>query len=466
MDVPDRMVARQAPADHAVAGAGPASRPRQRSDELLYASGAVGFNVLFQTLSLWLVYFLAPPPDAGRPTVVPPALLGLLLGIGRVLDAVDDPAIGHWSDRTRTRWGRRLSFIVGGTPLLLIAFLLIWTPPAGAGLPWTALYAFIVLQAYSVGYTLVHQPYEAVLAEIARDPPDRVRISSWKVTFGIFGAGVGLVASGAVIGWVGFAGMAVIFGLLAATSIAISALGVRHLPMVPAHERPLSLWDGLRLTATNGQFLVFVCSEIMFYLGLNMLTQAIPYFVTVVIGRPEADVSLVTGLFFLVALASLPGVSWLARRRSKAFVYRLAMAVLVVLLPGLFFLGMVPGVDPLLQSVAYIGLLGMPMAALLVLPNPIIADIVDYDETRTGLRREGVYYGVEETLGKAGVALSAAIMGVVLQTFGYSAEQPLGIRLIGPIAGLGVLLGLLAFTLGYRLPDRVTAAVRAAPASA
>ena len=428
--------------------------PLRRTDELLYASGAFGFNVLFQTLSLWLVYFLVPPPESGRPPVVPPAILGLVLGLGRVLDAVDDPAIGHWSDVTRSRWGRRLPFVVGGTPLLVLSFLLIWTPPA-AGLPWTAIYLFIVLQAYSIGYTIVHQPYEAVLAEIARSPAERVRLSSWKVTFGVFGAAVGLVGSGAAIGLAGFPGMAAIFGLLAAASVLVSGLGIRHLPAAPPHERPLPLWDGLRLTATNRQFLVFVCSEVTFYLGLNMLTQVIPYFVTVVLRRPEAQVSQFTGLFFLVALASLPGVNWLAARRTKAFVYRLAMAALVVMLPGLYFIGALPGVDPFLQGLVYVGLLGAPMSALLVLPNPMIADIVDDDEARTGLRREGVYYGVEETLGKVGFALSAAIFGAVLQTFGYSAEQPLGIRLMGPVAGAGVLVGLVVFTLGYRLPDRV-----------
>jgi len=84
-----------------------------------------------------------------------------------------------------------------------------------------------------------------------------------------------------------------------------------------------------------------------------------------------------------------------------------------------------------------------------------VADIVDYDETRTGLRREGVYYGVEETIGKLGFALSTVLFSTLLGTFGFSAEEPLGIRLIGPAAGLAVLLGLVLFAWGYRLPDEV-----------
>lgn len=424
--------------------------------QLAYSSGAFGFNILHQTMALWLVYFYAPPPESGREAIVPLAVFGAVLGIGKVIEAFDDPFIGHWSDRTKTRWGRRLPFIVGGLPLLIGAFILLWTPlPAGFLAPAVA--AFVVIELYYLGATIVHQPYEAVLAEMARSSEERVRVSSWKVAFGTVGAGVGLVGSGLLIGALGFPGMAIALGLLAGTSIAISAFGVRRLPQTPAHDRPLSVLDSLRFTATNRQYVVFVISEVLFFLGFDMLTALVPYFVTVILGLPESNTAWFTAVFIVVAVASLPGVSWLAAKRGKAFTYRLAMAILAVMLPGLFFIGSIPGIDPMIQSLVYIGALGAPMSVLFALPNPIVADIVDYDETRTGLRREGAYYGVEEFVGSLGLALSTAIFAGVLATFGFSAEQPLGIRLVGPIAGLAVAVGLLVFARAYRLPDQVSA---------
>lgn len=423
-------------------------------NQLLYASGAMGFNIFHQTVTVWVIYFYASPPESGRPTLVPVATLGLLLGIGRVIEAFDDPAIGHWSDVTRSRWGRRLPFMVGSTPFLLLAFVLLWTPPP-IEMPWIAVYVFLATQAYFFFASLAHQPYEAVLAEIAREPSERVRVSSWKVVFGLIGTGVGLTGGGLLIGAFGFPGMALVLGLVGGGAVLVSALGVRYLPQAPLHERPLSLREGLRLTATNRQFLVFVCSEILFYLGLHTLTQVLPYLVTVLLGQPEAFVSLFTATFALVAVMALPAVNWVAARRTKAFAYRLAMGALAVMLPGLFLIGLIQGVDPTIQALAHVGLLGVPMAALLVLPNPIIGDIVDDDETRTGLRREGVYYGVEETLNKFGFALSAVLLGLVLEVFGASSERSLGIRLVGPIAGAGVLIGLIVFQFGYRLPDRI-----------
>ena len=427
--------------------------------QLLYASGAFGFNLLFQTMSLWLVYFYAPPPDSGRSTIVPLATLGALMTVGRVLDAVDDPAIGHWSDSTRSRWGRRLPFVAAGAPIAALVFVAIWNPPAW-DLPWIAVYAFVVLQLYSVCSTIVHQPYEAVLAELSRASADRMRVSGLKVLFGVVGAAVGLVGSGAVVGAYGFGGMGVIFALVAGVSILVAALGIRRLPALPAAEARLPLREGLRLTATNRQFLIFTCSEVAFSLALSLLTGLVPYYVTVLLGRTEGDVPLFTGAFFLVVLAALPAVGWLAARRSKAFAYRLAMAVLAMMLPGLAVVDSLPWGDPFVSALAYVALLGAPMSVVFVLPNPMIADIVDQEERRTGLRRAGAYFGVEETIAKAGSALAAALFAFLLGTFGFSGAQSLGLRLVGPVAGVVVFLGLLVFTVGYRVPEANGAGVR------
>ena len=425
--------------------------------QLVYSSGAFGLNVFHQTLTLWLVYFYAPPPETGRPILVPMLLLGIVLTFGRVVDAVDDALIGHWSDVTHSRWGRRLPFIVGGLPLVVIAFVLLWMPPGAGGLG-TVVYAFICLQGFYILSSVVSQPYEAVLPEIARTSDDRVRVSSWKVTFGFLGAAVGLVGSGLLIGTIGFPLMGLVLGLLAGASILLSTLGIRGLPR-PRAEDSVGLWTALRLTASNRPFIVFVCSEVLFFLGVNMLTALMPYYVTVVLGQTEGAVSLFTAAYAVVALASLPAVSWIAAHRGKVFAYRGAMLTTGVLLPGLFFAGSLPGIPPLVQGLVYVALLGGAMSAVFVLPHPMVADIIDLEANETGLRREGMYYGIEDNLSKLAFGVSTAIFGVVLQTYGFSTEMPLGIRLIGPIAGVGVLVGLLLFNWACRFPEpRLTTA--------
>jgi GPH family glycoside/pentoside/hexuronide:cation symporter len=108
------------------------------------------------------------------------------------------------------------------------------------------------------------------------------------------------------------------------------------------------------------------------------------------------------------------------------------------------------------------------MAAVFTFPNAIMADIIDYDAIRTGMRREALYYGAQNLLEKLAGALYPLILSGLLYLGGTS-EDPLGIRLIGPVAGLSIFLGYLAFR-GYRLPDDVTeesvAALIASPSPA
>jgi Na+/melibiose symporter-like transporter len=112
-------------------------------------------------------------------------------------------------------------------------------------------------------------------------------------------------------------------------------------------------------------------------------------------------------------------------------------------------------VDKLGQALLFVAAMGVPMAAVFTFPNAITADIVDYDELRTGHRREAIYYGTQATLEKIASSLFPLILALLL-LLGGTADDPLGIRLVGPVAGFSALVGFLTFR-GYRLPDTVTA---------
>jgi glycoside/pentoside/hexuronide:cation symporter, GPH family len=165
------------------------------TDKLLYASGSLGTSALFYGMTLWLMYFYAPPPGTGEVGRVPVWAVGLALGVGRVIETVDDPIIGWWSDRTQSRWGRRVPFLLFGTPLLAVTFALLWFPPVAGESLINAVYFFIALEAFFLINTIVTAPHEAIQAEIAVTDRDRVSVSAWKVGFGSAGAAVAMTLS-------------------------------------------------------------------------------------------------------------------------------------------------------------------------------------------------------------------------------------------------------------------------------
>jgi GPH family glycoside/pentoside/hexuronide:cation symporter len=108
----------------------------------------------------------------------------------------------------------------------------------------------------------------------------------------------------------------------------------------------------------------------------------------------------------------------------------------------------------LLQAVLMVAIIGLPMTAVYTFPNAIQADIIDYDALRTGQQREAIYYATQATLEKIASAAFPPILALLL-ALGSTAENPLGIRLVGVVAGLASFLGWLTFRT-YWLPDQVT----------
>ncbi len=452
-----------------------------RFNRLLYASASFGGNVLSRSRDLWLIYFYAPPSEADIPKRVPLLALGALLLASRIIEALDDPLIGWWSDRTRSRWGRRIPFVLFSTPFYALFAFLLWTPPEPKEGALNAAYLFITLEAFHLFSTLSGGPFESLLPEIAPRSEDRVSIVTWQVFFGTVGAFVALVISGIIVDTLGFQAMGLIMAVLAFVSRYLGLVGAWKHARRDVEPVRVDFWGAVRSCLANDQFRVFLPTFIMFNMAISMLTATLPYWATAVlmkghrpdIARLEAGhelviqvgpleleagvgtaVGLLTGAAILVVLLSLPLVYRLALWRGKAWVYSAAMLLGGIYLPWLAFMGFIPGINVFLQAVIMVAIVGLPMTAVYTFPNAIQADIIDYDALQTGERREAIYYATQATLEKIAAATFPAILAALL-TLGSTAENPTGIRMVAVAAGVISLLGWVTFR-GYWLPDQVT----------
>src|SRR3989337_205456 len=129
------------------------------ADRVLYGLGSLGNATFFWSLSLWLIYFYAPPEGRGN-ALIPIAVVALARGIGGALQAVADPLIGWGSDPGQSRGGRRIAFLLYGIPVLVISFWLMFAPPVGANEAILAVYFFVVLEIFYFANTIVGAPYE------------------------------------------------------------------------------------------------------------------------------------------------------------------------------------------------------------------------------------------------------------------------------------------------------------------
>ncbi len=420
----------------------------------LYALGTGGGYIFYTVVTSWIMYFYLPPEGSGRAPLVTLGAFTIVMFLGRIVDALADIPVAYYSDRTYGRWGRRIPFIaLGGLPLFVV-FLLLWRAPGPAPSLGNALWLALTINLFYMVYTAVFNPQYALLPEIARTDRERVVISTYNATFTMVAAGLVMMGAGLLIDRLGFGGMALALGLLALLLTYGPVAAIRERPRTRDEVPKENLLESMGLVFRNKPFLHYEFNMFTYYIGFTSLLAGVPYFVRVVLGEPESRVGLYLGIHLAAAMLVFPLVGPLARRLGKRRLYLWGIGLLALVMPFFYLVGRLPlPVSPSLQFSLLLGLAGLPLGVLYVLPGALISDCVDYDAARTGSHREAIYVGVQNILQNAATAFSAVVLAQQFHFFGYSPSSPLGVYLLGPTAGFFFLLSFLIF-LGYPLDEK------------
>ncbi|RLC91964.1 MAG: hypothetical protein DRI79_01635 [Chloroflexi bacterium] len=417
---------------------------------LLYSAASAGLNIMSITVSTWILYFYAPPPDSGRIQYLPAAVVGVLLTIGSFWDAAVDPFIGHWSDTLKSRWGRRRPFLMFATPVAALMLVLIWTPPTAGISTLNAVYFTLVTIAYFTAFSLVGIPYDGTLPEIAPDSHDRVVLSYWKNLFGIIGVLIGSLVAAPLFESIGPVAMGVVVGVVGLGTIWLSLLGLRGV------ERPLGesigALEGLQITLRNRQFIIVFASTLFVHLAYQMLLANLPYFVTLVIGKSEADVGIFQGVLILLMAIIGPLWAWLDKRTSQRQLLTIAMLGMALFSALTFAVGMIPGIPLMVQGLATLVPTACFLGGYFVIIYAMMGNVVDYDEILTRRRREAIYYGAFSFANGLGISVGTFILPLLLEWLGYTHENPLGVRAAFLAMAASILIGVWIFR-EYRLGD-------------
>ncbi|MBK7975794.1 MAG: MFS transporter [Deltaproteobacteria bacterium] len=446
----------------------PRKRSMSRTAEVLFASGTIGNGLLPGFLVAWQLYYfvptdkpaLIPAYTIGAWVLGPATIVGLVNLIGQIVHSFADWGIGYASDRTRTRWGRRIPWIAISAPICTIAFMAIWWPPsAGAGwinLAWLAAIRSIMW----VAYTGAVGPYCSLLPEVTEPGAERNRIAAFMAFFEVTGTIMaGFVASkiidaypdgGTIAGFHltdGYKFAAACLSLISLTSMWISIAVVREKPYDRSKEVPFGPVQSLAETLKNPSFRPYAVAFIAFRIALNAILVVMPYQVSVLLRITDAE-SATGNLQAVIVLGSIlffPLIDWLVNRGGKRRVMLWGFFGFAVAMAGGGLIGRLPFGSPVAQAYLVYGLCAFPVATLFMLPRPIMADIIDLDAARTGYRREGIYNGAEGLLTKVAEGIGPFLAGALLDHFGSTAANPTGVILTAPVAGAICLIGWLLF---------------------
>ncbi|MGN6239457.1 MAG: MFS transporter [Cellulosimicrobium cellulans] len=423
-----------------------------RARTIAYGASAFPSNLLMQTFSAFVVYFYVDHLGVRAGWVA-----GAMVAHG-ILNALLNPLVGAASDRRRTRWGRRVPWIVLGIVPLVVAFALVWMPPA-VGPTGLVVWFLVVVALFDVAYVVVALNISALFPEIFRTTAERARGNTPRQIFGLVGMILGTAGAPLLYGTLGWTWMALLLAVVSLAFFVWSLAGMVERPVddavVREREAAVGLGDQLRYTFANRAFVTYVLGSLLLQSTTAIVLAAIPFYVRYTLGGAEADATLLLAPIFVAAIPSIVGWSWVVRKIGP----RSAMLWVVAVYGLATCLYLVPST---VLGAALAGLaVGVGVAGLMQVLEVALAQVIDDDERRTGLRREGMYFGANGFVVRGSVIVQAVLVAGVLSASGYvegagDVVQPdsvaTGVRLL--LGGVPVVLAALAFVCFWFYPLR------------
>lgn len=385
--------------------------PEKVSRSSIWIYGSLGFPLalLGYPLGIWLPR--AYDTYIGIPTV----LVGAVISIAAIFDAITDPAMGYASDSFRTRWGRRKAWVLVGAPFLALALFFLLNPEKGS----TVLYLGAWFVFLRIGTTMLGVPYTAWGMELSGEYKTRTRIQAAREFFVL----LGLIGAAAVP-----AGVEFIYGdaatpvmvLNAYTWFAvpllllITALVVWRVPEAPprAREGQVGFLASLALMYRNKIFLRVLTIEVLVGGGEAFRNALSLYFMQDYIGAPRAGTLYL--VYFGMGLAAIPIWNWLANRYGKHRSLAAAIVLVSVVSIAIFTLDY----GQIWPFYVLFAIKGFCFGSFAYLPRAMLADVIDMDTLKSGEARTGGYYSIYGFMTKLAHSVGGTSL-IALALIGY-----------------------------------------------
>jgi glycoside/pentoside/hexuronide:cation symporter, GPH family len=380
-------------------------------------------------------------------------VLGLNAGIAGILwsvyglwNAVNDPLMGQLSDRTRTRFGRRVPYVALGAIPLGLSFFFLWTPPSQSPFILAA-YFLMILFIFDTLYSLTFIAYNALFPEVARTHRDRIDLSTTREILATIALIAALILAPILAEEVGYFTMGAIMGGLIAAGYLIAVIGVKERPIDETREQSFGLGHALQIVLANRAFRWFLGANISKEYIWLLLASMLPFWRKYALGiQAEVDVfgvrlsagdadAILLGVPILLAIPTL--LVW--RPIVARLGYRKTWTIgTLTFLPGLLVMAFAQDFNS--------GLLGTMLtipglANSMIMPFPVISEIIDEDaKLEHGFRREGLFFGMNSGIIKLAFFAQGLLFAFVTAVTGFQSGSD--VQTESAVWGIRFLIGI------------------------
>ena len=359
---------------------------------------------------------------------VPVGIAGLLTTSVLIFDIITDPIVGYLSDRTHSRWGRRVPWMVIGALILSGGIIGLFGVPQSLSLSGTIIWVGGFFALATVGFTMVAIPYGATAGEMTQDPKERSTMMGFRMAF----ASVGILLGGAVIPQLaggtreGHFIAAIYVAPIIILSIWGSLWSTRTAPRIlsPSARGFMSTW---LLVFKNKPFVILVCLYGIMTLAIALITAGLPFAAIYLIFdsgnsllSPASSalgiLSLLFACFVFGSILSQAFWVWMSARLGKVSALIFGLVIYIILLVAIFI--SLPSVDIMLIAILFV-VAGMTNGAYQQIPWAIYPDLMDITRSESGDAIEGAFSAIWLFGQKVANAIAPLILSLILALFGW-----------------------------------------------
>ncbi|MCL2106615.1 MAG: MFS transporter [Oscillospiraceae bacterium] len=394
----------------------------------------LGQNILYGIVTAAFAYYLQ------FVVLIPAAVLGTVMAATRVFDALNDPLMGVVVDRTNSRYGKCRPYLMVAPGLLLITTILCFWAPFGvytrAGSPGLVIaWAVISYLLWEIAYTIGDIPIWGITALITENDAHRNKLMSSGRLLCNIGIGFGyiiqplaLLLSGSMGGELNsFLFVAVLFSFLGSALFQVFGFTARE--KITPSEQPVRLRENVKILWSSRPFRQILVSGVLASPKTLIMSAIFPLFtyyyaskdfMTLVLYLVPIGMCLFAGMFIAIGLTPR-----LLTRFSKKKLYNYSNLIAVLPSALIFVLyllspaGMTSWYNVSLLSVCF-AFVGFGMGIPMVMQSVMIADCVDDQEYKTGLRPDGVFFSGQSFIAKMQNAVATMLSGAAFACVGFS----------------------------------------------
>ncbi len=380
--------------------------------------------------------------------------IGIAATVYAIWNAINDPLFGYITDNTRSKHGRRIPYMRFTAPFLALTFILVWFAPPKAGQQTLFWWMLVSMLLYDTCYTIIGLVYSALLPEVTESDAQRNGLQISSSLFAMLGTLLGFLIPDMVRPKTGESSLVPLYvamaavGLVSMGLILITTFKVKERKEFAVIDKTMTPWSAIKFTFSSKAFLFLVAENFLIILMSSLLLGSIFYLADYVMQWPAIQL---LAFLFIPLIITIPLTTLL---RKKLGVVGAQQLLLVIAGIGLLSIVLVPAaMIPFCIVLAGIGLAGPQ-----TLTNVLFAQVADDDELRSGVRREGAFFGVNALITKPAQSIAIWVTPFILEQTKFVTrasnageiflDQPigaiLGIKIFtGVIPGIACLLGAL-----------------------